>query len=380
MTNATRIQHASTSADAADSGNASAHDVTAQGQAPSSNTSNATQVPHATSTDVTATDTNTATGTSTTTSISITATTYTSTATTTTNTTTTSITATTSKTSITSSTISKTITVTATTTKTTTTTTTITTKTLNPELNPAAQGLDTASMASTAMLAPVPTNVELRESKLLNTSWLTLPNVSDTVCSVARIAGICPDVGSGRGNKRCAGRPGACCPVSHRNCSSSNPMSLLFGVCPKSMGTQVACVGSNPFSVTNVGVCMCLGVGARCEGTAEKPVCIWRGISSSASSQIQLRPGVDQTQLPPGVVNRTYFQGKNAADVDLLTPVTYNYFGILLWTAAGGLLVVTVRRVLGRLQTRRSEGVALMMHSPVLGVEAVDTHPLIVEF
>lgn len=115
---------------------------------------------------------------------------------------------------------------------------------------------------------------------------------------------------------------------------------------------------------------MCLGVGARCEGTSDKPVCVTGGTSAHASSQFQLPPGIRNDQ--------TYFQGKSAADVESLAPVTYNYFGILGRAVAGGLLVLVVRRGLGCLRTSGSEDVARGVS--FFDEEIVDTHPLIVEF
>lgn len=119
---------------------------------------------------------------------------------------------------------------------------------------------------------------------------------------------------------------------------------------------------------------MCLVEGARCGGTADKPICSSSGINvpSSSSSQVPLPPGTRKKQ--------TWFQGKNAADVGPLAPVTYNYFGILLWTASGVLAVVAVRRGLGRLLTRRREAVSVVLHSPLCDEEIIDANLLIDEF
>eukprot|EP00440_Ansanella_granifera_P014102 gb/GFBE01015326.1/.p1 GENE.gb/GFBE01015326.1/~~gb/GFBE01015326.1/.p1 ORF type:complete len:207 (+),score=34.48 gb/GFBE01015326.1/:1-621(+) len=117
---------------------------------------------------------------------------------------------------------------------------------------------------------------------LVAPSGATTKSMTEMMCDMVKLPVICPgasgstgsSAGKGLNSKECQQNPGACC-QSVKKCSPTSPFNVMSGfkACPASMGSAASCVGSDPFSPTNTGVCMCSAQGAVCAGTATEPTC-----------------------------------------------------------------------------------------------------------
>eukprot|EP00931_Biecheleriopsis_adriatica_P097293 TRINITY_DN7105_c0_g1_i1.p1 TRINITY_DN7105_c0_g1~~TRINITY_DN7105_c0_g1_i1.p1 ORF type:complete len:236 (+),score=36.28 TRINITY_DN7105_c0_g1_i1:71-778(+) len=148
--------------------------------------------------------------------------------------------------------------------------------------------VSSAVLTSAQTFGSTPTS----SSSSLSTDLPSSSSIKKLVCDSVPVPGICSSgETSGLKSAECTKNPQACCSQGPK-CSPTSLTSMMKGSTTGGCGSGLKCVGSEMFSTTEVGVCMCEDPSQICGGTASSPSCSASALASVSTGVSDVSTGV----------------------------------------------------------------------------------------